>query len=89
MYLLLYSKFSKNLRAENNTYLLSYISMSQALGRHSVAWFWFKVSHEIVTEILAKTAVIQGYPEQEDLRPGSFLWLLAGLFNSCLTIGLS
>lgn len=89
MYLLLYNKFSKNLLAKNNTYLLFYIPMSQALGRHSVAWFWFKVSHEIVIEILAKTATYQGYTEQEDLGPGSFLWLLAGLFNSCLTIGLN
>lgn len=88
MYLLLYRKFSKNLLAESNTYLLFYVSMSQALGRRSVAWFWFKVSHEMVIEILAKTAVSQGSTEQEHLRPGSFLWLLAGLCNSCPTIGL-
>lgn len=30
--------------------------MSQASGRSSVAWFWFKVSHEIVIEVLVKTS---------------------------------
>lgn len=63
--------------------------MSQALGTSSVGWFLFKVSHETMTEILAKTAVIQVLTGWENLLPSLFLWLLPGLLNSSLAVGLS
>ena len=34
--------------------------MSQTLGRSSAGWFWFKISHVNMIEILTVIAVIQG-----------------------------
>lgn len=63
--------------------------MSQTLGRSSVGWFWFKISHVNVIERLTVIAVIQGLTEGKDLFPSSFLQMLEGLLNSSPALGLS